>query len=54
MSDGHGHTATATVSVTITPDATPPTVGPLTASVPVQTIGVSTVQARLAWTAFDT
>ena len=37
----------------MTPDTVPPTVGPLAIALPAQTIGTSTVQARLAWTASD-
>jgi large repetitive protein len=51
--DGQGRTDTALVTVTIGPDASPPVITATTESLPGQTIGTSTIRARLAWAASD-
>ena len=52
--DGHGRTDTGTVSVTVTRDAVAPTITTTTESLPGQTIGTSTVRARVSWAGYDT
>ena len=51
--DGHGGTDTATVSVTVARDPIPPTITATTERLPGQTIGATTVRARLSWAAMD-
>jgi hypothetical protein len=51
--DGHGGTDSATVTVAVGRDSSPPTITATTERLPGQTIGATTVRARLSWAAMD-
>ena len=51
--DGHGRMDTASVSITVARDAVAPTITTTSESLPGQTIGSSTVRARVVWAGSD-
>ena len=52
VADGHGGTDSAAVTVTLG-DVTPPTITSITEGLPGQTVGTSTVRARIKWAGQD-
>lgn len=53
IDDGHGETDSATVTVSLATDTAPPAITGLSESLPGQTVGTSTVRARITWAGSD-
>jgi Bacterial Ig domain len=53
IGDGHGGTDSATVQIDVSDDVSPPVAGPLSQSLPGQTVGSNSVKVDLAWSWSD-